>query len=87
MTSTAIVEIKAREILDSRGNPTLEADVRLGGGALGRVAVPPAAANSLSRGERRAKYNRLIRIAEELGASGVYPGAGAFARTARGGAR
>jgi enolase len=38
--STEIVEIKAREILDSRGNPTIEVDVRLRGGALGRAAVP-----------------------------------------------
>ncbi len=40
MDSTAIAEIKAREILDSRGNPTIEVDVRLAGGALGRAAVP-----------------------------------------------
>ena len=33
--STEIVEIKAREILDSRGNPTVEVDVRLRGGAFG----------------------------------------------------
>ena len=38
--STEIVEIKAREILDSRGNPTIEVDVKLRGGALGRAAVP-----------------------------------------------
>jgi len=38
--STEIAEIEAREILDSRGNPTIEVDVRLRGGALGRAAVP-----------------------------------------------
>src|SRR6202163_2216906 len=38
-----IAEIKAREILDSRGNPTLEVDVRLSGGVLGRAAVPSGA--------------------------------------------
>jgi enolase len=38
--STEIVEINAREILDSRGNPTIEVDVKLRGGALGRAAVP-----------------------------------------------
>src|ERR1700691_3133209 len=38
--STEIVEIKAREILDSRGNPTVQVDVRLRGGAFGRAAVP-----------------------------------------------
>ncbi len=35
---------------------------------------------SLSRGERTAKYNRLLRIAGELGARAVYPGASAFKR-------
>ncbi len=38
-----IQSIRAREILDSRGNPTLEADVLLVGGALGRAAVPSGA--------------------------------------------
>ena len=42
-SETAVVEIKAREILDSRGNPTIEVDVRLSGGALGRAAVPSGA--------------------------------------------
>jgi enolase len=41
--STIIKSIVAREILDSRGNPTLEADVRLEGGALGRAIVPSGA--------------------------------------------
>jgi len=41
--STAIVDIRAREILDSRGNPTVEVDVRLEGGAIGRAAVPSGA--------------------------------------------
>jgi enolase len=38
-----IREIRAREIIDSRGNPTVEVDVRLNGGALGRAAVPSGA--------------------------------------------
>ncbi|MFQ5878041.1 MAG: phosphopyruvate hydratase [Acidobacteriota bacterium] len=38
-----IVDVKAREILDSRGNPTIEADVRLDDGSLGRAAVPSGA--------------------------------------------
>ncbi|MDH3247333.1 MAG: phosphopyruvate hydratase [Acidimicrobiia bacterium] len=41
--STKIVDIRAREILDSRGNPTVEADVHLAGGAFGRAAVPSGA--------------------------------------------
>jgi enolase len=40
---TAIVDIVAREILDSRGNPTVEVDVRLEDGSMGRAAVPSGA--------------------------------------------
>ncbi len=46
----SISQIRAREILDSRGNPTLEADVLLSGGARGRAAVPSGA----STGEHEA---------------------------------
>ncbi len=47
---TAIVDIIAREILDSRGNPTVEADVLLESGVIGRAAVPSGA----STGSREA---------------------------------
>ncbi len=40
---TAILDIHAREILDSRGNPTVEVDVQLDSGATGRAAVPSGA--------------------------------------------
>ena len=40
---TAIADIVAREILDSRGNPTVEVDVKLENGAFGRAAVPSGA--------------------------------------------
>ncbi|MEZ7892824.1 MAG: phosphopyruvate hydratase [Candidatus Wallbacteria bacterium] len=40
---TQIVEVKAREILDSRGNPTVEVDVILSSGEMGRAAVPSGA--------------------------------------------
>src|SRR5215216_2970718 len=40
---STIVDIQAREILDSRGNPTVEVDVVLAGGILGRAAVPSGA--------------------------------------------
>jgi len=50
MSDTTITAIHAREILDSRGNPTLEADVYLAGGAVGRAAVPSGA----STGEHEA---------------------------------
>ncbi len=39
---TAIVDLVAREILDSRGNPTVEVDVILEDGSMGRAAVPLA---------------------------------------------
>ena len=41
--TTFIELIDAREILDSRGNPTIEVDVELSGGAAGRAAVPSGA--------------------------------------------
>ena len=47
---TAITHVHARQILDSRGNPTLEVDVRLVSGAFGRAAVPSGA----STGEHEA---------------------------------
>ena len=47
---SAIVDIVAREILDSRGNPTVEADVLLESGVMGRAAVPSGA----STGEKEA---------------------------------
>ncbi len=47
---STIFNIEAREILDSRGNPTVEAEVRLAGGAVGRAAVPSGA----STGEHEA---------------------------------
>src|SRR3546814_3162539 len=40
---TAIADIHAREILDSRGNPTVEVDIFLESGAFGRAAVPSGA--------------------------------------------
>jgi enolase len=40
---TAIIDIFAREILDSRGNPTVEVDVTLEDGTMGRAAVPSGA--------------------------------------------
>ena len=43
MASTRIHNISAREILDSRGQPTVEVDVRLADGSLGRAAVPSGA--------------------------------------------
>ena len=50
MSKTSIRNIIGREILDSRGNPTIEVDVRVEGGALGRAAIPSGA----STGEHEA---------------------------------
>ncbi len=72
----AIAEIRAREILDSRGNPTVEADVHLNDGSWGRAAVPSGASTGEGealelrdkdhryhgRGVRRAIHN----IGEEI---------------------
>jgi enolase len=50
MSLTTILEVRGRQILDSRGNPTVEVDVELAGGAVGRAAVPSGA----STGEHEA---------------------------------
>ena len=47
---TIITDVHAREILDSRGNPTIEVDVELSSGFIGRAAVPSGA----STGEHEA---------------------------------
>ena len=48
--NTTITDITAREIIDSRGNPTVEVDVKLADGTIGRAAVPSGA----STGEHEA---------------------------------
>ncbi|MGQ9735769.1 MAG: phosphopyruvate hydratase [Thermaceae bacterium] len=77
---TAIVGVRAREVLDSRGNPTLEAEVELEGGAIGRAMVPSGASTGthealelrdggsryLGKGVRRAVESVNERIAPEL---------------------
>lgn len=63
---TEIIEVVAREILDSRGNPTVEVDVALACGAVGRAAVPSGA----STGKREALELRNKR-AKRYGGKGV----------------
>jgi enolase len=63
---TEILHVTAREILDSRGNPTVEADVHLACGALGRAAVPSGA----STGKREALELR-DKKAKRYGGKGV----------------
>src|SRR6187551_3442974 len=50
MSKTNITKVYAREVIDSRGNPTVEAEVTLAGGAMGRAIVPSGA----STGEHEA---------------------------------
>jgi enolase len=63
---TEIIDVTAREILDSRGNPTVEVDVRLACGATGRAAVPSGA----STGKREALELRDTRV-KRYGGKGV----------------
>ena len=63
---TEIIDVKAREILDSRGNPTVEVDVFLACGAVGRAAVPSGA----STGKREALELRDKR-SKRYGGKGV----------------
>ncbi len=50
---STIIDIHAREILDSRGNPTVEVDVYLEGGAMGRAAVPSGASTGAHEANER----------------------------------
>ena len=63
---TEIVDVKAREIIDSRGNPTVEVDIYVACGALGRAAVPSGA----STGKREALELRDKR-SKRFGGKGV----------------
>ena len=82
-----IQTIRAREILDSRGNPTVEADVTLSSGAFGRAAVPSGASTGeheavelrdgdagryLGKGVRNAVANANGEIAEALAGHDAY---------------
>ena len=55
---SAIADVHARQILDSRGNPTVEVDVALESGALGRAAVPVGRLDRRARGGRAARRRR-----------------------------
>ena len=61
--STKIAKVRARQVIDSRGNPTVEADVILQGGASGRAAVPSGA----STGEHEALELRDVDKGKYLG--------------------
>ena len=78
---SSIVDIHARQILDSRGNPTIEVDVTLVDGSFGRAAVPSGASTGvheawelrdgdakkfLGKGVEKAVHNVNARLADEL---------------------
>lgn len=66
---TAIVRVKGREVLDSRGNPTVEVDVVLADGSAGRAAVPSGASTGtreaveLRDGDQRRFHGKGVRKA------------------------
>jgi enolase len=68
---TAIVDIIGREILDSRGNPTIEVDVVLEDGSLGRAAVPSGASTGAHEavevrdGDKKRYFGKGVRMAVE----------------------
>src|SRR5215831_847359 len=79
--NTSIIDVHAREILDSRGNPTVEAEVSLDDGSIGRAAVPSGASTGeheavelrdgdqeryLGKGVLRAVENVNLAIADAL---------------------
>ena len=81
MSATKIIKVKGREIIDSRGNPTVEVDVQLEGGGFGRAAVPSGASTGeheawelrdgddsryRGKGVKNAVFNVNTKIAEAL---------------------
>ncbi|HET6575059.1 MAG TPA: phosphopyruvate hydratase [Fimbriiglobus sp.] len=87
MTRDSILSIHAREILDSRGNPTVEVDVHTQGGAFGRAAVPSGASTGaheavelrdedkgryLGKGTTKAVENVNVAIARALAGRNVF---------------
>src|SRR3954465_10219421 len=74
-----IVDVHAREILDSRGNPTLECEVAVASGSMGRAAVPSGAstgeheAHELRDGEKARYGGKGVRTAVENVRSKIAP--------------
>jgi enolase len=79
---TAIVDITGREILDSRGNPTIEVDVRLEDGSLGRAAVPSGASTGaheaveLRDGDKKRYLGKGVRKAVDAVNSEIFEAIG-----------
>ena len=77
-----IVDVSAREILDSRGNPTVEVEVTLDDGTVGRAAVPSGASTGIYEAceLRDGDKSRYLGkgVLKAVSASFVSPSAGAF---------
>jgi enolase len=72
---TTIIDIRAREILDSRGNPTIEVDVELTDGTIGRAAVPSGASTgtneALELRDNTLKGNKIKNLHQRYHGKGV----------------
>ncbi len=86
---TAIVDIIGREILDSRGNPTVEVDVVLEDGSLGRAAVPSGASTGaheaveLRDGDKKRYFGKGVRMAVEAVNGEIFDAIGGMDATAQ----
>ncbi len=79
---TSIVDIRAREVLDSRGNPTVEVDVELSSGVIGRASVPSGASTGVNEAlelrdgalpdaKKDGKGKKADKLAKRYGGKGV----------------
>jgi enolase len=86
---TAIVDIIGREILDSRGNPTVEVDVVLEDGSLGRAAVPSGASTGaheaveLRDGDNKRYFGKGVRMAVDAVNGEIFDAIGGMDATAQ----
>jgi enolase 1/2/3 len=86
---TAIVDIIGREILDSRGNPTVEVDVVLEDGSLGRAAVPSGASTGaheaveLRDGDKKRYFGKGVRMAVDAVNGEIFDAIGGMDATAQ----
>ena len=68
---SAIVDIVGREILDSRGNPTVECDVLLESGVMGRAAVPSGASTGSREAMHAGGHSVVGRVISEVHAGPI----------------
>ena len=68
---TAIIDVYARQILDSRGNPTVEVDVILESGATGRFAVPSGASTGAHEAVELRDGDKKVYVQDKLWENGA----------------